>query len=96
RTVSDGLTGTVARCDLLCAFFNSLLAQLFPIVRQHGKLRNPAVPERRCNVNQRTAKLLKKWASSTKKPSRGLKRWWNSLNRNQKAVERRRIRAEIA
>ncbi len=46
-------------------------------------------------MNQKTAKLLKKWASTAAKKPREVKKWWQSLNRLERAAERRRIRAEL-
>jgi hypothetical protein len=47
-------------------------------------------------VNQKTAKLLKKYAVVTKKDPRELKRWWNTLTHTQKGAERKKIEAEVA
>ena len=47
-------------------------------------------------MNERTTKLLKKWASVTKKESRELTRWWLSLNKFQRTAERKKMKAELA
>lgn len=46
-------------------------------------------------MNQKTAKLLTKWSSHASKQPREVKRWWLSLNRAERAVERRRIRLAL-
>jgi hypothetical protein len=47
-------------------------------------------------VNQKTAKLLKKYALQTKKELREVKRWWNTLTHTQTGVQRKKLEAEIA
>jgi hypothetical protein len=47
-------------------------------------------------VNQKTAKMLKRWASMSGKSVRDVKRWWLSLNREEREVEGRKIRAQTA
>lgn len=46
-------------------------------------------------MNSRTAKLIKKWAAATKKPPRELKRRWVTLDKFERAAERRRMRADL-
>lgn len=45
-------------------------------------------------MNQRTAKLLKKYALQTGKTSKDIKRWWMSLPWNHRAGERKRLLRE--
>jgi hypothetical protein len=47
-------------------------------------------------MNQKTAKLLKKYALQSKKELRAVKRWWNTLTHTQKGAERKKIEVEIA
>ena len=47
-------------------------------------------------MNQKTAKILKRWAATSGKSAKEAKKWWLSLNRNQKEAEGRRIRATLA
>jgi len=47
-------------------------------------------------MNQRTAKLLKKFATLKRERPRPLRRWWTTLTRAQRALERVRIREEVA
>jgi hypothetical protein len=42
-------------------------------------------------VNQKTAKLLSRWASKSGKKERELKRWWQTLDRKQREAERKKI-----
>jgi hypothetical protein len=46
-------------------------------------------------MNQKTAKLLKKYAGATGEQWREVVRSWLSLNRHQRAADRRRIRAKV-
>jgi hypothetical protein len=46
-------------------------------------------------VNQKTAKLLTRWASKSGKKERELKRWWLALDRKQREAERKKIRASL-
>lgn len=52
--------------------------------------------KRGITVNQKTAKMLKRWAISSGKPARDLKKWWLSLNKIEREAEGRKIRAKIA
>ena len=45
-------------------------------------------------MNQRTVKLLKKYALQKGQPSKQVKRWWNALPWTQRAGERRRLLRE--
>ena len=47
-------------------------------------------------MNQKTAKLLKKYALQTKKELREVKRWWNELTHTQRGAQRKKIEAEVA
>lgn len=47
-------------------------------------------------MNQKTAKILKRWAATSGKSAKEAKKWWLSLNRNEKEAEGRRIRAALA
>lgn len=42
-------------------------------------------------MNQKTAKMLSRWAGKSGKKERDLKRWWNTLDRKQRAAERKKI-----
>lgn len=42
-------------------------------------------------MNKRTAKLLKQYAFDTDKNERAVKRWWNSLNPAERAVQRKKL-----
>lgn len=46
-------------------------------------------------MNQKTAKLLKRWASVAGQKARDVKRWWLTLDRHQRAAERRRMREKV-
>jgi hypothetical protein len=43
-------------------------------------------------MNQKTAKMLKRWAATSGKTPREAKKWWLSLNRFEREAESRRIR----
>ena len=43
-------------------------------------------------MNQKTAKMLKRWAISSGKTTREVKRWWLALNRIEREAEGRKIR----
>jgi hypothetical protein len=45
-------------------------------------------------VNQKTAKMLKRWAITSGKTTRDVKRWWLSLNRFEREAEARKIRTK--
>lgn len=47
-------------------------------------------------MNQKTAKMLKRWAVTSGKPAREVKRWWLALNRIERDAEGRKIRTKIA
>lgn len=48
------------------------------------------------SVNQKTVKLLKRWASAESKKPKEVRGWWRrELNQFQRAVERRRIRTAL-
>lgn len=47
-------------------------------------------------MNEKTAKLLKRYAAHTEKNMNDLKRWWNSLSWEEKTRERERIKKEMA
>jgi hypothetical protein len=47
-------------------------------------------------VNQKTAKMLKRWAIASGKTTREVKRWWLSLNRFEREAEGKKIRAKEA
>lgn len=47
------------------------------------------------NMNEKTAKLLKRYAAHTEKNMNDLKRWWNSLSWEEKTRERERIKKEM-
>lgn len=46
-------------------------------------------------MNEKTAKLLKRYAAHTEKNMNDLKRWWNSLSWEEKTRERERIKKEM-
>lgn len=46
-------------------------------------------------MNQKTAKMLSRYASQTGKESDVLKKWWETLLWKQRTVERARIRKEL-
>ena len=46
-------------------------------------------------MNQKTAKLLSRWASKSGKKERELKRWWLTLDRKQREAERKKISEAI-
>jgi hypothetical protein len=46
-------------------------------------------------MNERTGKLLSKYARETKKNPKDLKRWWLALPWNERAKERNRMEAEL-
>lgn len=47
-------------------------------------------------MNQKTVKLLKKWAGAESKNPKEVRAWWHrELNRFQRAAERRRIRTAL-
>ncbi|HET9514894.1 MAG TPA: hypothetical protein VFO95_13260 [Gemmatimonadales bacterium] len=47
-------------------------------------------------MNQKTVKLLKRWASAESKNPKEVRAWWRrELNQFQRAVERRRIRTAL-
>lgn len=47
-------------------------------------------------MNQKTAKMLSRWASKSGKKERELKRWWGTLDRKQRAAERKKIHEALA
>jgi hypothetical protein len=47
-------------------------------------------------VNQKTAKMLKRWAVTSGKTTREVKRWWLALNKNERDAEGRKIRTKTA
>jgi hypothetical protein len=47
-------------------------------------------------MNERTAKLLRKWAAQTKKSDVEVKRWWNEMTAEQRTRERTRIQKALA
>ena len=47
-------------------------------------------------MNQKTAKVLKRWAAASGKSSKEVKKWWLGLNRMEREVEGRKIRAKTA
>ncbi len=46
-------------------------------------------------MNQKTAKLLKKWATTDGTKPREVRRWWLALNRQQRTAEGRRFRTGL-
>ena len=46
-------------------------------------------------MNQKTAKMLKKWATHTSGDYEKLKKWWVSLNWQQKTRERKKILSQL-
>lgn len=46
-------------------------------------------------MNQKTAKLLSRWAGKSGKKERELKRWWATLDRKQREAERKKISAAL-
>ena len=46
-------------------------------------------------VNEKTAKILKKYADASKQDKKRVKSWWLSLNRDERARERARILKEL-
>ncbi len=46
-------------------------------------------------MNQKTARLLTKWATANKKNPRHVRRWWVTLTRAERTVERVRIEKEL-
>jgi hypothetical protein len=47
-------------------------------------------------VNQKTAKVLKRWAATEGKPAKEVKKWWLGLNRHEREIESRKIRVKTA
>jgi hypothetical protein len=47
-------------------------------------------------VNQKTAKMLKRWAVTSGKTTREVKRWWLALNKIERGAEGRKIRTKTA
>jgi hypothetical protein len=47
-------------------------------------------------VNQKTAKMLKRFAIASGKTTREVKRWWLALNRFERETEGRKMRAKAA
>ena len=47
-------------------------------------------------MNQKTAKILKRWAATSGKSAKEAKKWWLALNRHQREAEGRRIRQALA
>ena len=45
-------------------------------------------------MNQKTAKMLKRWAISSGKTTREVKRWWLSLNRFERETEGRKMKTK--
>ena len=54
-------------------------------------IRSKVLPREIPAVNQKTAKMLSRWAGKSGKKERDLKRWWNTLDRKQRAAERKKI-----
>lgn len=46
-------------------------------------------------MNEKTAKLLKRWAFATSQKERDVKRWWHTLNQHERATERQRMQATL-
>lgn len=46
-------------------------------------------------MNQKTAKLLKKWARANSKSPREVKRWWMSLDWHTRTAERVKMKREL-
>ncbi len=47
-------------------------------------------------MNEKTGKMLSRYARRANRPLKDLKRWWESLNWRQRGPERQRIRKELA
>lgn len=47
-------------------------------------------------MNEKTIKILKKYARRTGQGEEQVKQWWNSLDWRERTSERRRILAELA
>ena len=47
-------------------------------------------------MNEKTAKLLRKWAAQSKKPEVEVKRWWNEMTADQRTRERVRMEKALA
>lgn len=47
-------------------------------------------------MNQKTAKLLTKYAAQTNKKKKEVRRWWISLEWHKRHAERERIKKELA
>ena len=45
-------------------------------------------------VNQKTAKVLKRHAATSNKTAKEVKKWWLSLNRHEREIEGRKLRAK--
>jgi len=45
-------------------------------------------------VNQKTAKVLKRYAATSGKSAKEVKKWWLALNRHEREVEGRKLRAK--
>ena len=45
-------------------------------------------------MNQKTAKVLKRWAASAGKSAKEAKKWWLGLNSKQRGIEGRKIRVK--
>ena len=47
-------------------------------------------------MNQKTAKVLKRFAATSGKSAKDVKKWWLGLNRHEREVEARKLRAKQA
>jgi len=47
-------------------------------------------------MNEKTAKLLKKFASATSQNEREVKRWWHTLNQHERASERKKMQDRLS
>ena len=65
-----------------------------PGARHVGYARSFRMRNEEQTVNQKTAKMLKRWAIASGKTTREVKRWWLSLNRFEREAEGRKIRAK--
>lgn len=47
-------------------------------------------------MNQKTAKVLKRHAATSGKSAKDVKKWWLGLNKHEREVEGRKLRAKDA
>lgn len=47
-------------------------------------------------MNEKTARLIKNYASATKKNEKELKRWWNQMNKDERTKARKELEKKVA